>query len=91
MWKDDSVRMHHMLDAAREAVSFAQNKSRESLDTDRKLVLALVKSIEIIGKAAANVTNYCQASRKIILIRIDDTKINMNLKEVLSSAHRGEY
>ncbi len=60
MWKDDSVRMHHMLDAAREAVSFAQNKSRKSLDTDRKLVLALVKSIEIIGEAAANVTKESQ-------------------------------
>ncbi len=60
MWKDDSVRMHHMLDAAREAVSFTQNKSRKSLDTDRKLVLALVKSIEIIGEAAANVTKESQ-------------------------------
>lgn len=60
MWKDDSVRMHHMLDAAREAMSFAQNKSRKSLDTDRKLVLALIKSIEIIGEAAANVTKESQ-------------------------------
>jgi len=40
-----------MLDAAREAASFAKNKTRRFLDTDRKLVLALVKSIEIIGEA----------------------------------------
>jgi uncharacterized protein with HEPN domain len=42
-----------MLDAAKEAVSFVRNKSRGSLDKDRKLVLALVKAIEIIGEAAA--------------------------------------
>lgn len=57
MRKDDAVRLRHMLDAAKEAVSFAQNKTRRSLDTDRKLVLSLVKSIEIIGEAAANVTS----------------------------------
>ncbi len=56
MQKDDLIRLRHMLDAAREAISFARNKTRRSLDTDRKLILALVKSIEIIGEAAANVT-----------------------------------
>ncbi len=60
MRKDDPVRLHHMLDAAREAVFFARNKTRSSLDEDRMLALALVKSIEIIGEAAANVTRECQ-------------------------------
>lgn len=41
-----------MLDAAREAVSFAHAKRREDLDADRLLVLGLVKAIEIIGEAA---------------------------------------
>ena len=59
MQKDDLIRLRHMLDAAREVMFFAQNKTRRSLDTDRKLVLALVKSIEIVGEAAANVTNKC--------------------------------
>jgi uncharacterized protein with HEPN domain len=59
MQKDDLIRVRHMLDAAREAESFAQNKTRSTLDVDRELVLALVKSIEIIGEAAANVTNKC--------------------------------
>ena len=45
-----------MLDAAKECIHFTNNKIRSSLDEDRKLVLALVKSIEIIGEAAANVT-----------------------------------
>jgi uncharacterized protein with HEPN domain len=46
-----------MLDTAREAESFSRNKSRKSLDTDRKLALALVKCIEIIGEAAAQISN----------------------------------
>ena len=45
-----------MLDAAREAVSFASGRTRSDLDEDRQLVLALVKDIEIVGEAAAGVT-----------------------------------
>ena len=56
MQKADSVRLQHMLDAAREAQSFIQNKTRDSLNTSRQLCLALVKSIEIIGEAATKVT-----------------------------------
>src|SRR5437867_656166 len=36
-----------MLDAAKEALSFAQNRSRHDLEGDRMLTLALVKSIEM--------------------------------------------
>jgi uncharacterized protein with HEPN domain len=32
MQKGDSVRLRHMLDAAREVASFAQDKNRRSLD-----------------------------------------------------------
>ena len=52
MHKTDAVRLRHMLDAAREAMSFAQGKTRVDLDTDRQLVLALVKEMEIVGEAA---------------------------------------
>lgn len=45
-----------MLDAAREAVAFTQKKSRKSIETDRELTLALTKCLEIIGEAAARVT-----------------------------------
>ena len=54
MSRRDDVWLLHMLDAAREAVSFASDKSRTDLDTDRLLVLALTKSIEIIGEAASH-------------------------------------
>ena len=56
MFKDDRIRMQHMLDAAMEAESFAANRSRSDLDHDRMLVLSLVKDVEIIGEAAAHVT-----------------------------------
>ena len=56
MHRDDLIRIRHMLDAAKEALSFAQNKSRADLDSDRMLVLSIVKSVEIIGEAASKVT-----------------------------------
>ena len=45
-----------MLDAAREAMSFAAGKDRGCLNTDRMLVLSLTKDIEIIGEAASKVS-----------------------------------
>lgn len=58
MRKDDSdnIRLLHMRDAAREAIEFAQGRARADLNDDRKLVLALVKDIEIIGEAAYQVS-----------------------------------
>lgn len=56
MYTDDLTRLRHMRDAAREAASFAANKTRQDLSTDRVLTLALVKSIEIIGEAAGKIT-----------------------------------
>ncbi len=58
--KADLVRMHHILDATKEAVSFAQGKTRKSLDKNRMLVLSLVKDVEIIGEAATNVSADCR-------------------------------
>lgn len=42
-----------MLDAAQEAMSFVADRERRDQVTDRMLVLALVKSVEIIGEAGA--------------------------------------
>ena len=56
MQKDDEIRLRHMLDAAREVVSFARCRVRSDLDTDRQLVLSLVKDIEIVGEAASQVS-----------------------------------
>jgi len=56
MRKDDKIRLRHMFDAAREAIEFAGAGRREDLDHDRKLTLALVKDIEIIGEAAYQIS-----------------------------------
>ena len=56
MQKDDEVRLRHMLDAAREAISFVRGRVRGDLETDRQLVLSLVKDIEIVGEAASQVS-----------------------------------
>lgn len=53
----DRVRLQHMLDAARQAVNFAEGRRREDLDDeDDPLVHALVRQIEIIGEAASKVS-----------------------------------
>lgn len=56
MQKDDLIRLRHMLDAAKEALSFTMGRSRSYLDTNRMLVLSLVKDIEIIGEAASKIS-----------------------------------
>ena len=56
MQKDEVVRLRHMLDAAREAVSFAEGRRRADLDSDRMLLHSLVRCIEIIGEAATQVS-----------------------------------
>ena len=53
--------MRHMLDSAREAVSFLQNQTREALDKNRMLALSLVQLIEIVGEAATQVTREFQS------------------------------
>lgn len=42
-----------MLDAAREAQSFASGRERRDLDTDRALALILPRLLEIVGEAAS--------------------------------------
>jgi uncharacterized protein with HEPN domain len=61
MRKDDVIRLQHMLDAAREAIAFAHNRSRVDLNSDRQLAWALAKAIEIIGEAACQVSPTAQA------------------------------
>ena len=45
-----------MYDAAMEAVTFTNGRTRLDLYKDRQLVLSLVKEIEIIGEAASKVS-----------------------------------
>ena len=57
MNESDVIRLRHMLDAAREALSFIAGRSSEDLSRERMLVLALVKEIEIIGEAASRMSD----------------------------------
>ncbi|MFV1957518.1 MAG: hypothetical protein ACC669_08715 [bacterium] len=43
MDSNDKVRVRHMLDAALEAQSFLSKRTREDLDVNRMLVLAILK------------------------------------------------
>jgi uncharacterized protein with HEPN domain len=52
----DRVYLRDMLDAAREALTFAEGQDRSRLESDRKLALALVMEIAIIGEAAGRVS-----------------------------------
>jgi uncharacterized protein with HEPN domain len=45
-----------MMAAAKEAMEFAAGKTRMDLEKDRLHMLAIIKSIEIIGEAASKVT-----------------------------------
>lgn len=52
MLKDDEIRLRHMLDAARKAVSFVKGRSRRDLDSNEMLALAVTRLLEVIGEAA---------------------------------------
>ena len=61
MHKADAVRLRHMLEAAREAISFLTGRTRPGLDRDRMLTLALVRCVEVIGEAASRVSSETRA------------------------------
>ena len=52
---DPQVRLRHMLDYAREAITMMTGKTRADLDTDRILGLAKLRCLEIVGEAASRI------------------------------------
>lgn len=54
---DDRIRLRHILDAAKETLTFTEGKTRESLYSDRGLALILIQEITIIGEAASKVSS----------------------------------
>jgi uncharacterized protein with HEPN domain len=53
---DDITRIRHMLDASEEASGFLGATSLEELKTNRVLANAIVRSLEVIGEAARQVS-----------------------------------
>lgn len=60
MQKDELIRMRHMLDAARNAMTFAERRSRTDLHQDPMLMFALVRAVEVVGEAASKVSRHSQ-------------------------------
>jgi uncharacterized protein with HEPN domain len=58
----DHIRLRHMLDYSREALTLIEGKGRKELDQDRTLNLALVRLVEIVGEAANRVSNETQGA-----------------------------
>ncbi|MEB3830787.1 HepT-like ribonuclease domain-containing protein [Phormidium sp. CCY1219] len=57
----DAVRLQHMIDAAQKAIAFTNQRTREDLDRDEMLSLAVVRLVEILGEAAKNVSDSTKA------------------------------
>lgn len=57
---DPEVALKQMLSHAREAVQACQGRTRQDLDSDRLLNLALTRLVEIIGEAANRVPDEVQ-------------------------------
>ncbi len=54
--EEDRVRLTHMLESAHRAVRIVQGLTQTTLEADEVRVLAVVKSIEIIGEASTKVS-----------------------------------
>jgi uncharacterized protein with HEPN domain len=52
----DKIRLLHMLEAAQVTLTLMKGETRESLERDVKLSLAVTKALEIIGEAAGKVS-----------------------------------
>ncbi|UCD91120.1 MAG: hypothetical protein JSW04_06770 [Desulfobacterales bacterium] len=63
---DEKVRLQHMLDHAQEAVAMIKGKKRSDLLQQRMLELALTRLIEIVGEAAAKVSQEAQEKYTLI-------------------------
>lgn len=51
--RDPRVRLLHMRDYARKAVARAKGQTRDDLDSDETLRLALTHLVELVGEAAS--------------------------------------
>jgi uncharacterized protein with HEPN domain len=49
MQRDDTISIRHILDAARKAIQFTENRDREELDKNEMLAISLVHLLEIVG------------------------------------------
>ncbi|MEO5345165.1 MAG: DUF86 domain-containing protein [Magnetococcus sp. YQC-9] len=60
MSRDECVPLHHMLDAATDALSFVEGRIMADLHSDRMLLHALIRCLEVIGEAAGDLSGDCR-------------------------------
>jgi len=64
--RDNQTSLRQMLVHAREALTLAQGKTRQDLNEERVVVLALLQLLQIIGEAASRVSvDYCAAHPEV--------------------------
>lgn len=80
--RDVNVALQQMLDYAREAVTLAEGKTRENLDTERLLDLALTRLLEIIGEAANRVPDEFQLEHPEIPLICRHSKMLLSLEVI---------
>jgi uncharacterized protein with HEPN domain len=59
---EDRIRLKHMLEAIDDDSSFIAGRQRGELDSDKMLLFALVRCVEIVGEAASRLSSEAQAS-----------------------------
>ena len=59
---EDEVRLRHIIDHGREAVDMLRGRTRQDLESDRQLNLAIVRLLEIVGEAASRTTAATRSS-----------------------------
>jgi uncharacterized protein with HEPN domain len=91
---DDQVRLQHMLEWGREATEIIAGLDRTDLEADRYRYLALLRTLEVIGEAASQVSAEGRAMlpqvpwRNIVGMRnrLIHAYFNINLNIVWSTA-----
>ena len=66
MREDDRIRVGHMIEAGDSIRQFMSGRDRTALDTDRMLLFAVVRAIEVIGEAASKVSQEARDAAKAI-------------------------
>lgn len=66
---EDATPLRHMRDHVAEAIDLAPDRSRDDLGLDRVFALALTRLVEIVGEAAARVSEQLQDSHPEIPCR----------------------
>ena len=63
---DETTRLRHMLDFARQAERICGTRSREDLDQDELFPLAPARLIELVGEAARSISEERQAKMEAV-------------------------